>query len=178
MEESSQRPLHTSFSSFSCTSLEVKANWGGGFDVLRGIPWHTSFPVQGVLGIRVPWTLTVELLSPVFLLPPQSLLTGEIMDGTRFWGLAQCLSWAVLQRGLWAASCSLFGCFFFFFKQRREGMISVWLGFFSVVFTNLWHWCSWCIHCHKELVTRKIFLEQCYSGTRSALADVSLQGCD
>lgn len=130
MEESSQRPLHTSFSSFSCTSLEVKANWGGGFDVLRGIPWHMSFPVQGVLGIRVPWTLTVELLSPVFLLPPQSLLTGEIMDGTRFWGLAQCLSWAVLQRGLWAASCSLFGCFFFFFKQRREGMISVWLGFF------------------------------------------------
>lgn len=89
--------------------------------MLRGIPWHMSFPVQGVLGIRVPWTLTVELLSPVFLLPPQSLLTGEIMDGTRFWGLAQCLSWAVLQRGLWAASCSLFGCFFFFFQAKEGG---------------------------------------------------------
>lgn len=85
VEESSQRPLQTSF---SCTSQEVKANWGVGFAVLRGIPWHTSCPVQTVLGIRVPWTLTVELLSPVFLLLPQSLLTDEIMDGTRFWGLA------------------------------------------------------------------------------------------
>lgn len=46
------------------------------------------FPVQAVLGTRVPWTLPVELLSAVSLLPPQSLLTGEIMDGTRFWGLA------------------------------------------------------------------------------------------
>lgn len=35
-------------------------------------------------GIRVPWTLTVELISPVLLLPPQSLFTDEIMDGTRF----------------------------------------------------------------------------------------------
>lgn len=69
------------------------------------------------------------VFSPVFLLPPQSLLTGEIMDGTRFWGLAQCLSWAVLQRRLWAASCSLFGLFFLFFRQKREGMISVWVFF-------------------------------------------------
>lgn len=85
MEESSQRPLQTSF---SCSSLEVKANWAVGCAVLMGIPWHRSFPEQGVLGIRVPWTLTVELLPPVFLLPPQYLLTGEIMDGMRFWGLA------------------------------------------------------------------------------------------
>lgn len=52
---------------------------GGWILCVAGNPntWHMSFPVQGVLGIRVPWTL--ELLSPIFLLTSQSLLTGEIM---------------------------------------------------------------------------------------------------
>lgn len=61
---------------------------GCGICCAEGNPMAQPFPVQAVLGTRVPWALTVELLSAVSLLPPQSLLTGEIMDGTRFWGLA------------------------------------------------------------------------------------------
>lgn len=117
------------------------------------------------------------VFSPVFLLPPQSLLTGEIMDGTRFWGLAQVSELGCAAEKALGSFMQPFWFVFSFF-QAKGGGDDFCLGFFSVVFTNLWHWCSWCIHCHNELVTRKIFLELCYSGTHSALADVSLQGCD
>lgn len=109
-------------------------------------------------GISVPWTLTVQLLSPVFLLSPQSLLTDETMDGTRFWaGLGAGLGCAAERAlGSFMQPFWLGFCFLFFFRERGKGIFGL---FFSVAFTNLWQWCSWCIHCHYEFVTRKILLE-------------------